>query len=93
MPLPDRDLSDWEWVRQQAAAEAPIPYDPNDPDDGPYDPNDDAAVEAFVKQATIWKGWPEPVLIQQDGVPVDKENADQTEATHNEGEAVRTKAS
>ena len=28
--------TDWEWVKKQIAEDAPIPYDPNDPDDGPY---------------------------------------------------------
>lgn len=31
--------------------DSPIPYDPNDPDDGPYDPNDDAAVDAYWDKA------------------------------------------
>jgi hypothetical protein len=39
--------TDWDHVRRMQEIEAPIPYDPNDPDDGPYDPNDDAAVEAY----------------------------------------------
>jgi hypothetical protein len=51
MPLPNRDKSDWERVRKQIAEEAPIAYDPNDPDDGPYDPNDDAAVDRFLTEA------------------------------------------
>jgi hypothetical protein len=63
-------MSDWEWVRKQIAEDAPIPYDPNDPDDGPYDPNDDEAVEAYFNAATIWVGWPNQVMIQKDGVPV-----------------------
>ena len=62
--------TDWEWVKKQIAEDAPIPYDPNDPDDGPYDPNDDAAVDAYFNQATIWVGWPNPVMVQKDGVPV-----------------------
>ena len=70
MPLPNRDLSDWDWVRKQIAEDAPVPYDPNDPDDGPYDPNDDAAVDAYFDKATIWVGWPNPVMIQKDGVPI-----------------------
>ena len=70
LPLPNRDMSDWDRVKKNIAEDAPIPYDPNDPDDGPYDPNDDAAVEAYWSQATIWKGWPNPVMIQKDGVPV-----------------------
>ena len=51
MPLPNHDMSDWEWVKKQIAEDAPIPYDPNDPDDGPYDPNDDKAVERFLTEA------------------------------------------
>ena len=51
MPLPNRDMSDWDSVRKQIAEDAPIPYDPNDPDDGPYDPNDDEAVERFLTDA------------------------------------------
>ena len=51
MPLPKRDLSDWDWVKKQIAADAPVPYDANDPDDGPYDPNDDAAVDRFLTEA------------------------------------------
>ena len=43
MPLPNRDLSNWEWVKKQIDADGPVPYDANDPDDGPYDPNDGAA--------------------------------------------------
>ena len=31
----------------------PIPYDANDPDDGPYDPNDDAAVDRFLTEANL----------------------------------------
>ena len=51
MPLPNRDMSDWDLVKKQIAEDAPIPYDPNDPDDGPYDPNDDKAVERFLSDA------------------------------------------
>jgi hypothetical protein len=50
MPLPNRDLSDWKWVKEQIAADAPVPYDANDPDDGPYDPNDDGAVDRFLAE-------------------------------------------
>ena len=67
MPLPKRDMSDWEWVKKQIADDAPIPYDP---EDGPYDPNDDAAVDAYFDKATIWAGWPNQVMIQKDGAPV-----------------------
>jgi uncharacterized protein (DUF4415 family) len=45
--------TDWERVQREAAENAPIAYDPNDPDDGPYDPNDDAAVDAYWNDATI----------------------------------------
>jgi hypothetical protein len=51
MPLPNRDMSDWEKVTKQIAEDAQIPYDSNDPDDGPYDPNDDEAVERFLKDS------------------------------------------
>jgi hypothetical protein len=44
-------MSDWEWVKKQIAADAPVPYDASDPDDGPYDPNDDEAVERFLTEA------------------------------------------
>ena len=73
LPSSEPSQTDWERVRKDIAEDAPIPYDPNDPDDGPYDPNDDEAVDAFFKQATIWRGWPNPVLIQKDGVPVVQE--------------------
>jgi hypothetical protein len=43
--------TDWERVRKSIAEDAPIPYDPNDPNDGPYDPNDDAAVDRFLTEA------------------------------------------
>src|SRR5271156_3236021 len=69
LPSAEPSQSDWEWVKKQIDEDAPIPYDANDPNDGPYDPNDDAAVEAFFAQATIWRGYPNQVLIQKDGVP------------------------
>jgi hypothetical protein len=50
MPLPNRDLSDWDWIKEQIAADAPVPYDANDPDDGPYDPNDDDDVDRFLTE-------------------------------------------
>jgi uncharacterized protein (DUF4415 family) len=43
-------LTNWERVAEMYNSDAPIPYDP---EDGPYDPNDDAAVEAYWKNATI----------------------------------------
>ena len=42
--------TDWEWVKKQMAEDAPVPYDPSDPDDGPYDPNDDEAVDRFLTE-------------------------------------------
>ena len=64
-----KSLTDWDRVKREYDTNAPIAYDANDPDDGPYDPNDDAAVEAYWKQATIYCGYPDQVLIQKDGVP------------------------
>lgn len=63
MPLPNRDMSDWEWVKKQIATDAPIPYDANDPDDGPYDPNDDEAVERFLTEAN--RVYPAPPAEKQ----------------------------
>jgi len=62
-----KSMTDWKRVKRDYDSNAPIPYDP---DEDPYDPNDEAATEAFFKKATIWSGWPDPVLIQKDGVPV-----------------------
>jgi len=62
--------TDWERVRKSIEMDEPIPYDPNDPDDGPYDPNDDAAMDAYFDKATIWVGWPNQVMVQKDGIPV-----------------------
>ncbi len=45
--------TDWERVRKSIASDEPIPYDANDPDDGPYDPNDDAAVDRFLNESTL----------------------------------------
>jgi hypothetical protein len=42
--------TDWERVRKSIATDELIPYDPNDPDDGPYDPNDDEAVDNFLTE-------------------------------------------
>jgi hypothetical protein len=84
LPSTKPSRSDWEWVKKQIAEDAPVPYDPNDPDDGPYDPNDDAAVDAFMSKATIWVGYPNPVMIQKDGVPVNQDEAasSETEKPH-----------
>ena len=43
--------TDWERVKREAAADAPI-----DDQSGPYDPNDVAAVSAYWKAATITRG-------------------------------------
>jgi uncharacterized protein (DUF4415 family) len=43
--------TDWERVKREAAANAPI-----DDKLGPYDPNDTAAVNAYWKAATITRG-------------------------------------
>ena len=45
--------TDWDRVRRSIAADEPIPYDANDPDDGPYDPNDDEAVDRFLTDANL----------------------------------------
>jgi hypothetical protein len=42
--------TDWDRVRRDIATDAPIPYDANDPNDGPYDPNDDEAVARFLTE-------------------------------------------
>jgi hypothetical protein len=60
-------MTDWERVKREYDSDASIPYDP---EDGPYDPNDEAAVDAYFDKATIWVGWPDPVMVQKDGVPV-----------------------
>ncbi|MDD2881137.1 MAG: BrnA antitoxin family protein [Rhodoferax sp.] len=43
--------TDWERVKREAAADAPI-----DDQAGPYDPNDHAAVSAYWQKATITRG-------------------------------------
>lgn len=42
--------TDWNRVKRDAKAEAPIPFDPAV---DPYDPNDAAAVETFWADATV----------------------------------------
>ena len=79
LPSAEPSLSDWEWVKKQVQEDAPIPYDANDPDDGPYDPNDDEAVDAFFDKATIWARWPNQVMIQKDGIPVNPDGTPRTE--------------
>jgi uncharacterized protein (DUF4415 family) len=49
--------TDWERVRREAAADAPVAYDPaGDADTEPYDPNDEAAVAAHWAAADIRRG-------------------------------------
>jgi hypothetical protein len=43
--------TDWDRVRRSITTDEPIPYDANDPDDGPYDPNDDEAVGRILTKA------------------------------------------
>jgi hypothetical protein len=50
LPARAKSRTDWDRVKRESDADAPIPYDP---EDGPYDPNDDAAVEAHWKAATV----------------------------------------
>lgn len=45
--------SDWERVKRESGADAPVAYDPAS---DPYDPNDAQAVEAYWNAATIRRG-------------------------------------
>jgi uncharacterized protein (DUF4415 family) len=45
--------TDWERVKREYDANAPIPYDP---EDGPYDPNDEEATEKYLSEAIIVRG-------------------------------------
>ena len=47
--------TDWQRVKREAAADAPVVYDPT-ADTAPYDPNDAAAVAAFWHSASIKRG-------------------------------------
>lgn len=49
--------TDWERVKGEAAADAPI-TDPT----GPYDPSDSAAVSTYWRQATITRGRGRPAV-------------------------------
>jgi uncharacterized protein (DUF4415 family) len=42
-------MTDWDRVKREAAADAPIAYDADDL----YDPNDPKAVQAFFEQAVV----------------------------------------
>ena len=50
MKQPVKSKTDWKRVQREAAAEAPVPYDPAV---DPYDPNDPKAVEAYWKKAQV----------------------------------------
>ena len=54
-PEPRHSGSDWQRVQHEAACDAPVAYDPAN-DAGPYDPNDDEAVKAFWREASIKRG-------------------------------------
>ena len=54
-PEPRPSGSDWLRVQREAACDAPVAYDPAN-DAGPYDPNDDEAVKAFWREASIKRG-------------------------------------
>ena len=45
--------TDWERVKREAAADAPVHYDP---ETDPYDPNDPEAVRAFFATAKMTRG-------------------------------------
>lgn len=45
-----KSKTDWKRVKREAAAGAPVPYDPKV---DPCDPNDPKAVEAFWKQTKV----------------------------------------
>jgi hypothetical protein len=77
LPSGQKSLTDWERVKKNIAEDAPIPYDP---EDGPYDPNDEAASEAYINQATIYVGWPNPVMVQKDGIRVNPDESPVAEA-------------
>ena len=47
--------TDWQRVKREAAADAPVAYD-RAADAEPYDPNDPAAVAAFWHSASIKRG-------------------------------------
>ena len=80
-----KSKTDWERVKRDYDSSAPIPYDP---EDGPYDPNDEAATEAYLKKATIMRGWPNSVMVQKDDVPVAP-----TDTAANQASEPRAKAS
>lgn len=55
--------TDWERVKREAAADAPVPYDAAaDAGNEPYDPNDAAAVAAHWDGATIKRSRGRPAV-------------------------------
>ena len=54
-PEPRHSGSEWQRVQREAAVDAPVAYDPAN-DGSPYDPNDDEAVKAYWRQASIKRG-------------------------------------
>jgi uncharacterized protein (DUF4415 family) len=52
--------TDWERVRRDAAADAPVSHDA---ESDPYDPNDEAAVSAFWSKAIIKRGPGRPAAV------------------------------
>ena len=52
---PRHSGTDWQRLGRETAADAPVAYDPAN-DASPYDPNDDAAVKAYWRQASIKRG-------------------------------------
>lgn len=62
-PDPNPAGTDWERVKREAAAEAPVPYDAAaDAELEPYDPNDAAAVAAFWSAAQVKRGRGRPAV-------------------------------
>ena len=54
-PEPRPSGSDWLRVQREVACDAPVAYDPAN-DGSPYDPNDDEAVKAYWREASIKRG-------------------------------------
>jgi uncharacterized protein (DUF4415 family) len=51
--MPATSKTDWARVKQAAASNAAIPFEPGD---GPYDPNDEAATEAAWESGRVTHG-------------------------------------
>ncbi len=58
--------TDWARVHAEAAADAPVAYDPQT---DPYDPNDEAAVKEYWDEATLILKSPGQVVIRSPGRP------------------------